>query len=308
MVSILNIGFRLKGRHCTAPALAGVRLYTGGMQNWDPSVINGSPLFETLRYHGAVWNATQWPELAELQAVVDARGVVSGSGCPLHLAPQDARTGAFEDRYEVRIYREGALQLRARNWHDLFNLLVWITFPRTKAAINARHYQALLERQSQDALNRGPAQDALTLFDESGVIVAASDADLLHDVRNFAWKRLFWQRRERVQRNLRCFIFGHALYEKALQPFEGITGRSVLFEVDHGFQAWPLARQLHVLDKRLAHLVADHASFQATRELAPLPLLGIPGWWPANKQESFYDNTAYFRPGRRTGTMGVKAT
>jgi hypothetical protein len=102
-------------------------------------------------------------------------------------------------------------------------------------------------------------------------------------------------------------VFGHALYEKALQPFEGITGRGVLFEADGDFLEWPLAQQLDALDVRLAERVADHTSFQTTRELAPLPLLGIPGWWPANIQESFYDNTAYFRPGRRPGRAASPA-
>jgi hypothetical protein len=272
------------------------------MTNWDARVLYRSPLFEPLRVYGnfAVEPAHQrWPTLAELQTLVSARVIVSGGGQRLQLVPQEARAGAFEDRYEVRIYRAGELQLRMQNWHDLFNLLAWLTFPRAKAAINARHYQALLEQQSAGALNRGGAQDTLTLFDESGVIVASSDAELLRDVREFAWKRLFWQRRERVESGLHCVIFGHALYEKALQPFVGITGRGVLFDVDHGFWALPPAQQLQQLDDRLAARIADKTLFCATRELAPLPLLGMPGWWPDNRRESFYDNTGYFRPGRR---------
>jgi len=27
-----------------------------------------------------------------------------------------------------------------------------------------------------------------------------------------------------------------------------------------------------------------------------LPVLGIPGWWPANEAPSFYDDPAVFRP------------
>ena len=33
-------------------------------------------------------------------------------------------------------------------------------------------------------------------------------------------------------------------------------------------------------------------------ELAPLPVLGVPGWWPDNEAQGFYDNSDYFRPGR----------
>lgn len=278
------------------------------MQYWDADFINRSPLFEPLRacgvtgVHGAVScsaRSAQWPEMTALQAMVNARGIVTGGGQPLRLVAQDARGGAFEDRYEVRIYREGELQLRAHHWHDLFNLLAWMVFPRAKAALNARHHHALLEQQASGTRNRGAAQDALTLFDESGVIVAATEPDLLQAVRDFEWKRLFWEHRERVIHRTRWFIFGHALYEKALQPYEGITGRGVLFNVERGFPALPLAAQLDLIDGMLAQRLAAPAFFTATRELAPVPILGIPGWWAANGQASFYDNTAYFRPGRQ---------
>ncbi len=277
------------------------------MQNWDKDFFGRSPLFEPLRIYGTALCGTDWPELVELQTVIDERGILSGGGQPLRLAPQHARVDAFEDRYEVRIYREGELQLRTRNWHDLFNLLAWITFPRAKAALNTRHYQALLDQQSRGAANRGPAQDALTLFDESGVIVVSSDANLLQDAQDFAWKRLFWERRERVTKNMRWLLFGHALYEKALQPFIGITGCSVLFAVDHGFHSLTLAQQLECIDGMLASRIADPMFFRTTRELAPVPILGVPGWWPANNQSSFYENTAYFRPGRRNRTESQAA-
>ena len=269
------------------------------MQNWDSDLLNQSPLFEPLRVHGVVLSGKGWPALTEFQALVSARSIVSGGGQPLRLALPDERSGAFEDRYEVRIYREGELQLRTRNWHDLFNLLAWVTFPQAKAALNARHYHALLDQQARGAANRGSTQDALTLFDESGVIVVSSAADLLQEVREFKWKPLFWHNRDRVTKNMRWFMFGHALYEKALQPFVGMTGQGALFEVDRGFIALTRARQLHLIDGYLAQRIADAAFFRGTRELAPLPLLGVPGWWPANQQPSFYDDTAYFRPGRR---------
>jgi hypothetical protein len=33
-------------------------------------------------------------------------------------------------------------------------------------------------------------------------------------------------------------------------------------------------------------------------DLFPLPVLGIPGWWPANENASFYDDREIFRPAR----------
>jgi hypothetical protein len=34
--------------------------------------------------------------------------------------------------------------------------------------------------------------------------------------------------------------------------------------------------------------------------LCPLPLLGVPGWWPGNADPTFYDDSRVFRAGRRS--------
>ena len=51
-------------------------------------------------------------------------------------------------------------------------------------------------------------------------------------------------------------------------------------------------------DRLLAACMWDRTRMTHGRELSPLPVLGVPGWWKDNEQESFYDNTGYFRPGR----------
>src|SRR5688572_23596638 len=204
--------------------------------DWDAHFLQRLPLYEPLNVHGSNLATADWPTLAELQAALDSRGVVSGGGQPLRaVAPDATRPRAFEQRYEARLYLAGELEVRPRSWHDVFNAMVWLAFPSTKAAINARHYRALLAQLQAGATNRGAAQDALTLFDEGGVLVASSDADLLDAVRGFEWKWLFWRERERVIKRMRWMLFGHAIYEKTLAPFIGITGRAVLLEVDHAF-------------------------------------------------------------------------
>ena len=37
----------------------------------------------------------------------------------------------------------------------------------------------------------------------------------------------------------------------------------------------------------------------SSRCFTPLPVLGVPGWWPENEAHSFYDDPQVFRPGRR---------
>ena len=126
-----------------------------------------------------------------------------------------------------------------------------------------------------------------------------SDPALLQYLRDFEWKRLFWRQRHDVQRRVRWFLFGHALYEKAVIPYVGMAGQGVLLTAANEFHAWTVARQLAFVDDIVAQRISDTTLFCATNELAPVPVLGVPSWWPANEDETFYDNQSYFRTGRR---------
>ena len=257
-------------------------------------------MFEPLRPYGGAVMAMRGPSLDDLRRLLAAREppIATRSGAQLSFVPQGRKAHAFEDKYEPRIYLKGEIPIRRDHWHDYFNALVWLTFPRSKAALNERHYRALLEQKAAGSQNRGPVQDTMTLFDEGGVIVAARDPELLRLIGDFAWKDLFWRNRARVLADMRFFLFGHALYEKALRPFAGITGRGVLFQVGTGFFASPLSIQLEHLDAMLAAYLLDAGRWRSTRELALLPILGVPGWCPDNAHASYYDNSDYFRTGR----------
>jgi hypothetical protein len=267
---------------------------------WDSGFLARSPMLEPLRAHASRFGPG-WPRLADLQRLLDRRNPPprNSAGMPLRLVPQGRRRIAFEDGYEPRLYLNGELQVREGSWHDLFNLLVWLAFPLAKAALNERHYLALREQKAAGRANRGPAQDALTLFDEGGVIVASSDEELLARLRDWRWKDLFWHNRERLSARMRFRLFGHAVYEKALRPFIGITARGILLKVESEVLAAPLPEQLAALDARIAALLADAGRLSATRELAVVPVLGVPGWHAGNGREEFYDDTDYFRPKRR---------
>ena len=158
---------------------------------------------------------------------------------------------------------------------------------RQGGAESASLPRARAAAQASGAQNRGAAQDALTLFDEGGVIVASGNAELAALLSGFRWKELFWQRRTEILQSMRFYVFGHALYEKALQPFVGVTGRGVIVEVEADFFAQPLAAQLAALDGELAQRIANAAQFRATRELAAVPILGVPGWCEDNACGSF---------------------
>ena len=92
-------------------------------------------------------------------------------------------------------------------------------------------------------------------------------------------------------------MFGHANFEMLLQPFIGLTGKWQALTGPADFTSMSLAEQLACLDQALlARLEQDCLAKPDC--LKPLPLLGVPNWYAANKNAGFYQNPAYFRPER----------
>lgn len=198
--------------------------------------------------------------------------------------------------YEKRIADTGEIVTR-ENWHDFFNAMQWLTFPRAKAAISAMHAR-LMAAQIDGATVRSIPRDVLTLFDEGGVIVVSTDDSLLEHVRHFEWKKIFVERRGDTQKNIGFYLSGHSVLEKMLDPFVGVTAKALLLNVENSFFTRSHQEQLHEIDLRAAQWLINEASLASTRHLHPLPILGIPGWFAANESPSFYDDAHYFRSGR----------
>jgi len=270
------------------------------VSDWDPQFLARSPMFEPLRGKGAAMRSSHWPRLDELQYLLKNSRVriVNSQNMPIRFVSQGTKPRSFEDKYEPRIYLKGEVPVRPENWHDLLNVLVWLTFPKSKAALNHRHFLAASKSEEKREKNRGPVRDALTLFDEGGVIVACSDSRLAQLLVDFKWKELVWINRDTVTASMKIFLFGHAIYEKALQPFTGVTGRAVIFPVVADFFAAALEQQLRMLDEKLAEYLYNPQHFNRTVDLAPVPILGVPGWNAENEREAYYENEAYFRAGR----------
>jgi hypothetical protein len=271
---------------------------------WNREVLLNSPLFAPLHPIFADLDIDDLPTLQDCNALLERHSlIIVQSGMPLRFVAEQSGKLSFEAQYEPRCYLTGEVQMRANNWHDLFNALVWLTFPKTKAILNARHYHALRDERVSGNPARGAVRDVNTLFDESGVIVVYadnnSDDELAGLLRNLKWKELFWQRREQVRAGMGFYLFGHGLYEKALQPYVGMTGQGVLLAVEQEFFSWSQKQQLTHLDNLLADYLAAPEHCRSTRDLSPVPLLGVPGWTTDNCSETYYDNTEYFRSGRR---------
>jgi hypothetical protein len=248
-----------------------------------------APFFDGVRPLLQEMHGEAWPSLAALNRLAARQRTVNARGVPIQFVPppEEAISAMC---YETCIAETGEVPTRD-NWHDLFNALQWIAFPHLKAALNAQHARLLAAGGAAEAAARSAPRDVLTMCDESGIIVASRDASLLELIRCFQWRELFVVRREQAIVNMRFVLVGHGLMEKSLAPFIGITAKAMLLEVD--------AKSVE-LDHAAADWLRDEAHLADARQLAPLPLLGIPGWDARNESAVFYDNTQYFRPGRRS--------
>ena len=216
------------------------------------------------------------PSPQELNQILSVPGIT--------FVPQGPKSDDLSDGYEQRIYLRGEVQTRDQSWHDFFNALVWRQFTQTKKLINQLQFQ--LQQQRFPAKQRLPAENMLTLFDENGALVIARDPQLLELICEHRWHELFWERREQVKSDLRVIIFGHGLYEKALQPYVGLTAQSLFF----------VEQDTLSVDAQVSTFLSEKNFELRTSDLHPLPILGLPGWWPDNNNEVFYRNADYFRP------------
>jgi hypothetical protein len=271
---------------------------------WSADFAAGKPIYEPLLPQIEQFAAfREWPGLDAYQQLLDAQPqpIRLLSDQVLKIVPQEGKVHRFDDYYAPRIYMTGEVQTRTRNWHDFFQFLTWLVFPRTKALINAIHIPKARARLGQggDAGRRSPVENMLSLFDEGGAVVLSSDASLLQLIRDFRWKELFWHRRDEVQDKLQCLTFGHAMYEKGLKPYVGMTANCILLEVEPSFFGQAMTERLAWLDEQLAVTLERGDTYQKPKDLSPFPILGMPDWEPDNGREAYYDNTHYFRPGRR---------
>jgi hypothetical protein len=230
--------------------------------------------------------------LSRLNAAASERGLMTGSGAPLQFVPPPANA----ESYEERACLTGEIATRSGNPHDLFNALIWLHFPQAKAALNRRHVAALNAARQQGSAARGPLRDALTQFDECGVVVAGSCPYLWSALRAHRWREVFVERRAELLRTTRFIVFGHASHDALAAPFIGLCGKALFVDVDAAWLKLPEAAALAALDASLGLLFAT-GDF-APRDWQPLPLLGIPGATEENRQPDYYDDTRQFRPAR----------
>ncbi len=96
--------------------------------------------------------------------------LVSHTGRSLRFTDQsDLPHGVAYERY---IGETGNIPTRD-NLHDWFGACIWATYSKSKAMLNHHHLKHLDDDNSSNGRNR--VRDAITVFDENGIILAVSD-------------------------------------------------------------------------------------------------------------------------------------
>ena len=202
-------------------------------------------------------------------------------GFPVRFVTQGELPGGVA--YEQHIFDTACVPTR-EGLHDFFNGLAWLLFPLTKQRLNRLHVAQIAHTGIQPV--RGPARDALTLFDENAAFLQAPDA-LWEALVAKDWHSLFVDQRALWQQ-AHLLLFGHALLEKLVAPRKGITA--------HVYRVQPGGDSIAEID---AWVAGDlQAQRLAAKPFAHLPVLGVPGWWVANEAADFYADASVFRAPR----------
>jgi hypothetical protein len=213
--------------------------------------------------------------------------------------------------YEAFIHAEQRIPTRD-NLHDFFNGLCWLRFGRSKRRLNQLQAQEIA-RQGVGQ-QRGALRDALTVFDENALLLQAPHG-LWQALCARDWQNLFVRERDHWAQ-VRIEVFGHALLEKLVQPYVAITGHAwrvmpspvptapIAGPNAHAKPTQSQSQGVSNADAQLDAMLCDSLQEDHLRRkaFAPLPVLGVPGWWSANQDPSFYAQTQVFRAARTPDT------
>ena len=241
-------------------------------KNWDPNFYSRSTAFEGLSVPIDYLTGTDFPGLASMSFQAAKAGVTNFSGYPLVFVAQPPKgrrrkvASALVPGYEARISQFGEVQTRLQNWHDFFNHLVWLNFPKSKAThMQKQHLQRT--RTDDVALTawrsgrRTKEQDALALFDEGGVLLVC-DASIYEAVVS----KLKAMRFDQCNGNISFSeigpvyfrVFGHAIFEEFIHRSKDavvdIGALTIVVPVDLRHDQGPSNR---MIDESLSQILAS---------------------------------------------------
>jgi len=282
--------------------------------SWNPQFFEQGGLFDLFQ-PWAKWivqHREAFPSLEELSALLSGFSgdpIVSGGGFPVTLVRQQrVGRGARRDLgwradYQMRIFLSGEVPSRPNNWHDFFNACSWLFFPRSKAALNLRHFVCADELYGfpwrRCAGNRSAEQDFLTLFDEGGLVVVCEADDLWQLIQERRWVELFLENRDRLVKEVIFLPVGHALFECALAGNPKIHASAIRVRATPSKlkknKGHLSPEALALIDELLSRELVRRTAYSNSHSLCALPIWGIPGWDRKSEDAHFFQDSSYFR-------------
>jgi hypothetical protein len=256
---------------------------------WDPCFARRSAWFWPLAAAAEAFaHCRDWPTRTALDAMYRELTAVVPGVEPLCFADnvrkQDKREGGrirLDRLYDGRIAMHGEVPTREGDWHDFFNALCFATFPRAKRALHLRQYSVLQGRVPATATRLPPArtreQDALTLFDEGGALIAAERPAYVQLCAAAGAEREQLLRELCEREHARVVPFGHALFEHLVEGLRCPGGFTQFVAVEH--LAVSDGALLLQVDAALHGLLADPNCFRSPRAGSHLRLDAL-GLWP----------------------------
>lgn len=121
--------------------------------------------------------ARRWPELRAVSP--PGRNILQRwldeVSAPWGLSESASPSGSYEDSIAG-----GTIPTRHESWHDVFNVLAFVRYPRAKRALHerVRQLQHVRRMEGHPRGRRCSEGDALTILDEATLLIVGSAADM----------------------------------------------------------------------------------------------------------------------------------
>lgn len=270
-------------------------------QEWDKNFLLEHPLFNVFEPLACFLRTAEFPTVEQLTELAEKQRVLRApEEKPLRFTHADKkprrkkRTELVLDQlYDGSISLKGEVPCLFESYHDLFNSLAFAAFVRSKRALHHRQFVALqswVGDRPQLPGKRTREQDALTIFDEGGVIVLMD--------KPFADN---WRKSTEPtpipayapEHGVVPLLFGHALLEHVLYGHVQIRASAVVIELPSSLS--PQLDLLETSDLYLSRRLSDPLEFcepgadvifkmdQETLSIGP-PKPAWSAWIPGDKE------------------------
>jgi hypothetical protein len=226
------------------------------------------PLFALFEPIASQLRGDEWPTLEMYAEVGERRRLAHVPDLPklsFAAAPKKPRRFKRErvildELYDSRIALRGEVPCLMHSYHDLLNAIVFAAFPRGKRLLHQRQYAAITRWVPPDAMQlpgrRTREQDALTIFDEGGVVLLMTNA---HYSSWLSQTEPLSIEPANPNSGVLPVLFGHALLEHLHDGHQALRATGIVLPVPEILSGEELLVQV---DSQLSERLAAPASFQ----------------------------------------------